>query len=193
MNKRYEQENRRATFRCAQGSAAHVLFRCFQFGRAIHALARNSLYRGFEEMTVAAEDRKQIEAIGRELRKLTGKVTGDVTLAVQSRLFQMTPKRTGVSAASWIASVGRPDDKIYRSRRGGAAAPRAAAFAGRAKVLAGNASKPVTTFLTNNTIGASVSETGTATKAGSPYVARAIARGLTDVRSGSFRISIDDV
>ena len=139
---------------------------------------------------MASSGRRDIEAIGADLDRLAGRVVTEVATDVRRELFRGTPKATGTSAAAWIPSIGAPDREIYQSRRGGAAAPRAAGEVGLAAVALANAEKPINVNITNNTIGASVAEDGTSVRGGRPYVAKSIQRGLAEARR---RLGIDDI
>ena len=131
---------------------------------------------------MGADERRQIDAISRELEGLVERKTAEIAVAVTSELASATPKATGLAAASWIPRVGQPSTERFGSRTpAGVAAAKTAQEAGTAAVR-GFRLHQGKVHVTSNTHYIEPLNDGSSSKEPSGFVQRAIRKAVDRVR-----------
>ena len=140
---------------------------------------------------MAAEGRRQIEAVVRGLDRVSERVVTKITIDLHRGLTRRTPVDTGWARANWVPRVGSPQPTTVGSRTdaGGIGESRAAAAAGLAQVLAYKLAQGLV-YVTNNVPYIRFLNAGHSRQAPAGYVQDEIAKV---VRDRSFVINIGDI
>ena len=127
------------------------------------------------------DERRQIAAIGRELKSKIERATRTVAAEVAEELAKQTPVDTGHTRAQWRIGVGRPVEDVVGDRSPAGVA-RAESAQQQSLRLLGRTLGLVRVYITNPSVTAAVIEEGNSQREPRAFVRTAIARGVANAK-----------